>query len=124
MKQPKQTELMVDRFARAVKSATSVWPIFACCVNIRRLPEADAVTATSATVSSGPTLTKTALQQNLEFIEEITRELRSQPVPAFLRPAMEMGVASEFGNYPNTWIAQQLARKKAMKPLCAAPLCL
>jgi hypothetical protein len=40
------------------------------------------------------TLTKTALQQNLEFIEYIATRTAGHPVPAFLRPAMEMGAAS------------------------------
>ena len=42
-----------------------------------------------------------ALEQNLEFIQDIKEELENQPLPfAWLRPGMELGTAQPFGNYP------------------------
>jgi hypothetical protein len=106
-----KTELMVDRFARAVKERD----IRVAYIRLLRqykgeLPEA--ATTANATSATNVTLTKTALQQNLEFIEEITRELRTQSVPAFLRPTMEMGGASAFGDYPNAWVAERTGAGK------------
>jgi hypothetical protein len=103
-----KTELMVDRFARAVKERD----IRVAYIRLLRQYKGELPTDTDATgqatAARDVTLTKTALQQNLEFIEEITRELHAQPVPALLRPAMEMGSATAFGNYPNSWVAERM----------------
>jgi hypothetical protein len=89
-----QPEVLTERFVRAVKERN----IRVAYIRLIRHFKGEYKLAEDG---GQPELKKSALQQNYDFIEGVSRELKSQPLPmAFLRPGMELGTAQEFGNYP------------------------
>jgi hypothetical protein len=89
-----QPEVLTERFVRAVKERNIRVAYIRLIRHFKGEYRVEPKTGKSV-------LHKSALEQNYEFIEGISEELRQQPTPfAFLRPGMNLGVAEEFGNYP------------------------
>jgi hypothetical protein len=89
-----QPEVLTERFVRAVKERDIRVAYIRLIRHFKGEYRPDPKTGK-------PVLHKSALEQNYEFIEGISDELRRQPTPfAFLRPGMNLNVAGAFGNYP------------------------
>ncbi len=100
-----KVEMLVDRYARAAKERD----IRVAYIRlVRQFKGGPAKDAASTTKGASPDRYDSALQQNLDFIQQVSRELRAQPVPAWLRPGMAMGGAGGFGDYPVDWLAARL----------------
>lgn len=98
-------EVLTERFVRAVKERN----IRVAYVRLIRHFKGEYQPSSE---SDDLELKKSALQQNYDYIEGIAEELQRQPLPiAALRPAMELGTAQEFGNYP----LQQLNGSKTVQ---------
>ncbi|HEX8834915.1 MAG TPA: DUF5693 family protein, partial [Abditibacteriaceae bacterium] len=88
-----KVELLVDRYARAVKERDIRVAYIRLVRQFKgKIDEDD------------PSKNRTPLQQNLDFIADISKELKAQPVPAFLRPGMETTTAQAFGDYPMSYL--------------------
>lgn len=60
----------------------------------------------------------TALDQNLDFINQIKTEIEEQPLPiAWLRPGLKTGTAQAFGDYPMDQLTQATGSKTAARAL-------
>jgi hypothetical protein len=94
-----RVELLVDRYARAIKERD----IRVAYIRLVRQFKGKV----DETDPRNTEKNKTPLQQNLDFISEVNRELRAQPVPAFLRPAMKMQSAQPFGDYPRSYLQEK-----------------
>ena len=89
-----QPEILTERFVRAIKERN----IRVAYIRLIRHFKGEYKPSPNG---GEPTLHKSALEQNYEFIEGISKELRHQPTPfAWLRPGINLGTAGEFGNYP------------------------
>ncbi len=90
-----QPEVLTERFVRAVKERNIRVAYIRLIRHFKGEYRIDPQTGKQV-------LHKSALEQNYEFIEGVSNELRRQPTLfAFLRPGMNLGVAGAFGNYPN-----------------------
>jgi len=97
-----KTHLLVDRFARAVKERD----VRVAYVRLVRQfkGEYDA--------TSGVPL-KSALQQNLDFVQSIRDEIRATPLP-ILRAPLGLGAATPFANYPLDSLETRFGHRGAM----------
>jgi hypothetical protein len=94
-----KVELLVDRFSRAIKERD-------IRVAYIRLPR-QLKGKYDEENPKDPEKNKSPLQQNLDFVEEVHKDLTAQRVPAFLRPAMQMSSAQAFGNYPTSYLNER-----------------
>ncbi|HEX8466153.1 MAG TPA: DUF5693 family protein [Abditibacterium sp.] len=100
-------EVLVDRFVRAVKDRN----MRVIYVRLLRQQKGEPVEAQAGEIPP-LAIEKTPYQQNLEFIEQISSELNRQALPvAWLRPAMQMGQAQPFGDYPAAQLSGTLGDK-------------
>ncbi|MEO6907676.1 MAG: DUF5693 family protein [Abditibacteriaceae bacterium] len=101
---------LVERYSLAVKERD----MRVAYIRLIRQEKGDLTKAPDGTL-----ITKdTALQQNLDFIQEIKTDLEKQPLPfAWLRPGMTMGTAQAFGNYPMTQLTAMTGSVSAAKAL-------
>lgn len=132
-----KVELLIDRYARSIKERN----IRVAYIRLIRqakgeyeVKPADNQPAASTTVNSAPgapntaapdtnaadkwqIVTKqTALDQNLDFIAEISRELKTPPLPLpWLRPALVMGGASGFRDYPDNLLERRVGTERKAK---------
>jgi hypothetical protein len=91
-------EVLVDRFVRAVKER-SMRVIY---VRLIRQQKGEPTIPEAGEQLPPLKLEKTAYQQNLDYVDQISNELKRQALPiAWLRPGFEMGAAQPFGDYPN-----------------------
>ena len=87
-------EILEDRYVRAIRERN----IRVAYIHLVRQFKGDYLVGAAGTE---PLLRRTSLQQNLDFISQISRELETAPLPLhFLRPALEMGPAPAFGDFP------------------------
>ena len=77
-------DLLIDRYGRAIRERN----VRVAYIRLLRQFKGEPKTGESA------------LQQNLDFIAGITREVRLERTPAWLRPALVTGNAQAFGPYP------------------------
>lgn len=90
-----QPEVLTERFVRAIKERN----IRVAYIRLIRHFKGEYKPSPNG---GAPVLHKSALQQNYDFIEGISDELRKQPTPfAFLRPGINLGTAGAFGDYPS-----------------------
>lgn len=100
-----KVEVVVDRYVRAAKER-DIRVLYVRLLRqvkgeVKPLPLESAATQL-------PELEKTAYQQNLDFIKEVSSELQSPtPLVPFLRPPMQMGTAQPFGDYPMAQLTAQ-----------------
>jgi hypothetical protein len=88
-----QPEVLVERFVRAIKERN----IRVAYIRLIRHFKGEY----KSTPGGQPTLQKSALQQNYEFIQNVSDELHHQPTPfPWLRPAIKTTRAAAFGDYP------------------------
>jgi hypothetical protein len=88
-----QPEVLIERFVRAVKERN----IRVAYIRLIRHFKGEYKSAPG----EEPTLEKSALQQNYDFIEAVSKELNHRPLPfPWLRPAINTSTAEPFGNYP------------------------
>ena len=101
---------LVERYSLAVKERD----MRVAYIRMIRQEKGDLTKAPDGTL-----ITKdTALQQNLDFIQEIKTDLEKQPLPfAWLRPGMTMGTAQSFGNYPMVQLTAMTGSESAAKGL-------
>lgn len=86
-------EILEDRYVRAVKERN----IRVAYIRLIRQFKGEL----AMKEGQDPEQKKTALEQNLQFIQQISTELRQAPLPIHsLRPGLVMGPAQAFGNYP------------------------
>lgn len=102
-------ELLVDRYVRAAKERN----IRVAYIRLVRQFKGEAIEGKPE---------RTALQQNLDFIQKISTELESRQAPAWLRPSLEMGTAEPFGDYPINRIAARLGDAESAKNLRTAEI--
>lgn len=89
-----QPEVLTERFVRAIKERN----IRVAYIRLIRHFKGEYKPSPNG---GQPILHKSALQQNYDFIEGISSELRHQPTPlAFLRPGINLQTAGAFGDYP------------------------
>ena len=89
-----QPEVLTERFVRAIKERN----IRVAYIRLIRHFKGEYKPSPNG---GAPVLHKSALQQNYDFIEGISSELRHQPTPlAFLRPGINLNTAGAFGDYP------------------------
>jgi hypothetical protein len=100
-----KAEVIVDRYVRAAKER-DIRVLYIRLLRqvkgeIKPLPLESAATQL-------PELEKTAYQQNLDFVQEVSKELQAPtPLVPFLRPPMQMGTAQPFGDYPMAGLTNQ-----------------
>ncbi len=105
-----KTHLLVDRFARAIKERD----VRVAYIRMVRQfkgevpPEKESAGLMSRIKASlglgaAQKVEKTALQQNLDFVEEVSKEVTATPM-AGLRPALQLRPAQGFGDYPLEFI--------------------
>lgn len=103
-----KSEVLIERFSRAVKERN----IRVAYIRLARQFKGEyevAAAGESGTTPQTPTQIKTALDQNLHFIGQVSEKLRAQPLPfAWLRPGLEMGTATPFGNYPLGYLSPRV----------------
>lgn len=88
-----QPEALTERFTRAVRERN----IRVAYIRLIRHFKGEY----KSSPGEEPTLEKSALQQNYDFIEGVAKELHKQPLPfAWLRPGVHTSTAKAFGNYP------------------------
>jgi len=127
-------EMLIDRYARAVKERN----IRVAYIRLIRQAKGDyAVEPTAANQTPGATATapgtanvptstanqwqittkQTPLEQNLDFISEISRELRSQPISRapWLRPGLVMSGARGFHDYPVSLLEPKVGSERKAK---------
>lgn len=106
-----KTEMLVDRYARGMKERN----IRVAYVRLIRQLKGEA-----DEVAGEKKIGKSALQQNLDFIQSISDDLRMKPLGGILRPAMTTGSARPFDNYPIAWMAPHVGGEKTAKVLAYA----
>ena len=97
-----RVELLVDRYARAIKERD----IRVAYIRLVRQFKGKAADENNQA--------KSALQQNLDFVQAVSDELVA-PIPSlpFLRPAMETRGAQAFGDYPLNILQDQFGNRGA-----------
>ncbi len=98
-----KTEMLVDRYARGIKERN----IRVAYIRLIRQLHGEADENNNVR-----TVGKNALEQNLDFIQAISEDLRLKPLGGILRPAMETGQAHAFDNYPIAWMAPHVGGTK------------
>jgi hypothetical protein len=83
-----KTHLLVDRYARAIKERN----IRVAYIRLVRQFKGELDPETNK-------VAKNALQQNLDFVADVAREVKAAPAP-LLRPALRLTQAQAFGEYP------------------------
>jgi len=92
-------EILEDRYVRAIRERN----IRVAYIHLVRQFKGDYDLGKPGTE---PELRRSSLQQNLDFIGQISRELETAPLPLhFLRPALAMGPAPAFGDFPLDWLS-------------------
>ncbi len=90
-------EVLVDRFVRAVKERN----MRVIYVRLIRQQKGEPNLPAKGEELAPLALEKTAYQQNLDFVAEVSTELKRQALPlAWIRPGFAMGEAQPFGDYP------------------------
>ncbi len=82
-----KTHLLVDRYARAIKERD----VRVAYIRLIRQYKGEIDPETGKTL--------TPLQQNLNFVASVSRDVKTSPAP-FLRPPLRLTEARGFGNYP------------------------
>ncbi|MDF2439574.1 MAG: hypothetical protein JWN98_558, partial [Abditibacteriota bacterium] len=98
-----KTHLLVDRYARSIKERN----VRVAYIRLIRQfkgepppkPPGFMARLKQSVFRQPPAAQKTALQQNLDFVADVAKEVRAAPVP-FLRAPLQTGSASTFGEYP------------------------
>jgi len=100
-----KSEVLIERFSRAVKERN----IRVAYMRLARQFKGEVEFAPNPNGNLGEltaTQKRSGLEQNLNFISTVSGKLKTQPLPfAWLRPGLKMGPASEFGNYPLSYLA-------------------
>lgn len=94
-------ELLVDRYVRAVRER-DIRVLYIRLVRQLKGEDKDGVT-------------KTAMQQNLDFVSAISDELKRAPLGGALRPAYNLSTAQGFGNFPISTLTQSTGTEKTAK---------
>ena len=90
-------DVLVDRFVRAGRERD----MRVLYLRILRQQKGEPVEVKPGDLKAPLQLEKTPYQQNLEFVQNVSDELRRQPLPGGLfRPGLQMGAAPAFGDYP------------------------
>ena len=94
-------EVMVERFVRAARERD----MRVLYVRLLRQTKGEPVEVEPGDLNAPLTLEQTPYQQNLEFMQRVGEELTRPPLPGGLfRPALTLGAAQEFGNYPTSYL--------------------
>lgn len=97
-----EQEVLVDRFVRAAKERD----MRVLYVRLVRQEKGEPKLPNPAEKLPPIELEKTAYQQNLDFIEQVSSELtHPTPLVPFLRAPLQMGQAQPFGDYPHAQFA-------------------
>ncbi len=103
-------EILVDRFVRAVKERN----MRVIYVRLIRQQKGEPTPPEKGEKLPPLQLKKTAYQQNLDFVAQVSQELQRQALPiAWLRPGFQMADAQSFGDYPHAGLAATLGERGA-----------
>ena len=103
-----KTEVLEDRYVRGIKERN----IRVAYIRLVRQLKGESGEA-AAKISGAKAESKSALQQNLDFVQSISDDLKRQPLGGVFRPAMQLGTAQAFDNYPVAWMAPHVGGTKA-----------
>jgi len=99
-----KTEVLEDRYVRGIKERN----IRVAYIRLMRQLKGE-----PAETAGVKTTGKSALQQNLDFVQAISNDLKLRPLGGIFRPAMSLGSAQAFDNYPIAWLAPHVGGTKA-----------
>ena len=95
-------EVLVERFVRAARERD----MRVLYVRLLRQQKGEPVEIEKGDAKAPLKLERTPYQQNLEFMQRVSQDLTRPPLPGGLfRPALTMGAAQPFGNYPTSYFA-------------------
>lgn len=95
-------EVLVERFVRAARERD----MRVLYLLLLRQQKGEPVEVEPGDTDAPLKLEQTPYQQNLDFIERVSEELQRPPlVGGLFRPALTMGAAEPFGNYPTSYLA-------------------
>jgi hypothetical protein len=110
-----EPEMLLDRFVLAEKERD----IRVAYIRLPRQYKGEYAPDTTQVNHNGAAaaplvLRKSSLEQNLDFIQSITKELSEKPLPvSWLRPGLKLGTAQEFGDYPISLMSPPLSLSMA-----------
>lgn len=90
-----EPELIVDRYVRAAKER-DMRVLF---LRLMRHQKGEPETVAAGDLNAPIKLEKTAYQQNMDVVKQISDELQRAPLPGF-RPGLGIGPAQQFSDYP------------------------
>jgi hypothetical protein len=103
-------EVLVDRFVRAVKERD----MRVIYVRLIRQEKGEPKVVLAGDKLPELELEKSAYQQNLDFVAQVSEELQRQAFPiAWIRPGFQMGAAQAFGDYPENKFQNEFGGKGA-----------
>ena len=90
-------EVVVERFVRAARERD----MRVLYMRLLRGQKGEPTEVKPGDLNAPLTLEKTPYQQNLDFVQSVSDDLQRAPLPGgIIRPALTMGAAQPFGNYP------------------------
>ena len=103
-------EVLVERFVRAARERD----MRVLYVRLLRQQKGEPVEVKPGDLNAPLQLKQTPYQQNLDFIARVSQDLQRPPlVGGLFRPALTMGAAQPFGNYPTSYLEPNFGAKGA-----------